>query len=405
MIPALDSIYRSPALSAWALEDHLVITTFPEPELHLWNQTAAVVWLLLLEGQKTPQDLSKELTEIFKNCPPSINDEIGSCLNDWLSKQWLAVDGRGNYSILPKYKKKYTPVKKVLSDPLCEMAFQKSLSINGKAFRLAIYANEKSTNQLFFKRIIAIINSFPKADSEPQSQLDIVIYSDLICLYENLQALGQWQDSTEALSHCMQYFLRISAGIDQHFLTLHAAAIGKKNCVLLSGVSGAGKSTLCALLALRGWEYFGDDLVGITIDDTIQGHIVPLPSAVGIKSNTWELLSSEYPIIATLEIIRYGEKTARYLPLPSSSQTQNSKRLVSAIVFPRYAKDTAIAHHSISVIDALKELVNSGISMNREMNSDEVQQFLEFLCRTPLYQLVYSDINEANTWLSTLVKN
>ena len=405
MIPSLDSIYRSPALSAWTLEDHLVITTFPEPELHLWNQTAAVVWLLLLEGQKTPQDLSKELTEIFKNCPPTINDEIGSCLHDWLSKQWLAVDGRGNYSILPKYKKKYTPVKELLSNPPCEIAFQKSLSINGNAFRLAIYANKKSTDELFFKRIIAIINSFPKADSEPQSQLDIVIDSDLICLYENLQSLGQWQDSTEALSHCMQYFLRISAGIDEHFLTLHAAAIGKKNCVLLSGVSGAGKSTLCALLALRGWEYFGDDLVGIIVDNTIQGHIVPLPSAVGIKSNTWELLSSEYPIIATLEIIRYGEKTARYLPLPSSSQTQNSKRLVSAIVFPRYAKDAAIAHHSISVIDALKELVNSGISLNCEMSSDEVQHFLEFLCRTPLYQLVYSDINEANSWLSTLVKN
>ena len=151
MIPSLDSIYRSPALSAWTLEDHLVITTFPEPELHLWNQTAAVVWLLLLEGQKTPQDLSKELTEIFKNCPPTINDEIGSCLHDWLSKQWLAVDGRGNYSILPKYKKKYTPVKELLSNPPCEIAFQKSLSINGNAFRLAIYANKKSTDELFFK--------------------------------------------------------------------------------------------------------------------------------------------------------------------------------------------------------------------------------------------------------------
>ena len=405
MIPALDSIYQSPALRAWILEDHLVIATFPGPELYLWNHTASAIWLLLLEGQKTPQGLGKELATIFKNCSPSINDEIDACLSDWLAKQWLTIDGQGNYLILPKYTEKPMLAKELLSNLPCEIAFQKSLSINGNAFRLAIYANEKSTDKLFFKRIIAIINSFPRADSEPQSQLDIVIDSDLIYLYENLQALGQWQDSTEALSHCMQFFLRISAGIDEHFLTLHAAAIGKKNCVLLSGVSGAGKSTLCALLAQRGWEYFGDDLVGITIDDTIQGHLVPLPSAVGIKSNAWELLLSEYPIIATLEIIRYGEKTARYLPLPQSSQSQNSKKLVSAIVFPRYAKDAAISHHSISVIDALKELVNSGISLNREMSSDEVQKFLEFLCRTPLYQLVYSDINVANTWLSTLVKN
>jgi len=405
VIPALDSIYQSPALRAWILEDHLVIATFPEPELHLWNQTASAIWLLLLEGQKTPQGLGKELATIFKNCSPSINDEIDACLSDWLAKQWLAIDGQGNYFILPKYTDKPMLAKELLTNLPCEIAFQKSLSINGNAFRLAIYANEKSTEELFFKRIIAIINSFPNADSDPQSQLDIVIDSNLICLYENLQALGQWQDSTEALSHCMQYFLRISAGIDEHFLTLHAAAIGKKNCVLLSGVSGAGKSTLCALLALRGWEYFGDDLIGITLGDSSQGHIVPLPSAAGIKSNAWELLSSEYPIINSLEIIRYGEKTARYLPLPSSSETHNSKRLVSAIVFPRYAKDTAISHRSISVIDALKELVTAGISLHREMSPDEVQQFLEFLCRTPLYRLVYSDTSEANTWLSTLVKN
>ena len=83
----------------------------------------------------------------------------------------------------------------------------------------------------------------------------------------------------------------------------------------------------------------------------------------------------------------------------------NKEKLIKGIVFPRYSKNSEMAYWSISVIDALNELVNAGVSLHEEMSQDEVEFFLKFLCRSPLYRLEYSDINEVNTWLSTLVKN
>ena len=404
-IPSLDLIYRSPSLRAWVLEDHLVVTKFPEPEIHIWNPTATVLWLLLVESKKTLEELVFQVTTVFDNCSSNIHAELATCLKDWSDKKWLKLDEKGNYFISPEILESIPGTIETNPPNSSRVVVDKSYCINEHVFRLIIRTCEESNTHLFLSRLIAITKGFLDAKSNSSLQLEVVIDSDVIYLRENAEGFRKWQNQAEALSHCIQYFLKVSAGESKHFLTLHAAAIGQENCILLSGVSGAGKSTLCALLTLQGWDYFGDDLVGLTVDANANGQLVPLPSAISIKSNNWEFISGHYLKLSTLDIVRYGGKLTRYLPLPHSDKVWNKKKLIKGIIFPRYSNNIETAYQSISVIDALNELVNAGLSLHKEMSLDEVESFFNFLCHSPLYRLEYSDINEVNTWLSTLVKN
>ena len=404
-ITALERIYDFPSLRVWLLEDHLVTANFPEPELQIWNPTAAALWLLLADGSYSLDELVLRISDLFKICPPRIDLELNDCLNDWFHKQWIQVDEEGKYFISPKITRPAASICYTNAPRESGVVFEKTYCINGNPFRLSIRADEDSQNHPFLIRLTAITQGFLEYSFDPKFQLNILIDSECIYMSEDSQGYRKFLDLAEALNNCIQYFLKISAGESAHFSTFHAAALGLENNILFSGASGAGKSTLCALLAQKGWHYYGDDLVGLSVNAQAQGCLVPLPSGISIKANNWDLLSSYYPILKTLETITYGEKVARYLPLPHSNQQGHSAMSVKGIVFPRYLQNTKTIYRPITVINTLTELVKAGVSLHNQMSSDEVECFLQFLCNTPRYQLEYSEINEVNTWLSTLVAN
>lgn len=404
-ITALERIYDSQSLRVWLLEDHLVTANFPEPELQIWNPTAAALWLLLADGSYGLNELVLRISDLFKISSPRIDLELNNCLKDWVHRQWIQVDQKGKYVISPQFTQPTAPICHTNAPKESGVVFEKTYCINGNPFRLSIRAEEDSQNHPFLIRLTAFAQGFLVHSFDPKFQLNIVIGSKFIYVSEDSQGYRKYLDSEEALNRCIQYFLKKSAGESIHFSTLHAAALGLENSLLLSGVSGAGKSTLCALLAQKGWHYYGDDLVGLSVNAQAHGDLVPLPSGISIKANNWDLLSSYYPILKTLETVTYGEKVARYLPLPHSNHQGHSAMSVKGIVFPRYLQNIKTTYRPITVIKSLTELVKAGVSLHNKMSSDEVEHFLQFLCNTPRYQLEYSEINEVNTWLSTLVAN
>jgi hypothetical protein len=233
-----------------------VVTKFPEPEIHIWNPTATVLWLLLVESKKTIDELVFQVNTVFDNCSSNIHADLAACLKDWCEKKWLKLDEENNYFISPENLQNIPSTIETNPPNTSRVVVDKSYCINGHVFRLIIRTGEESNDHLFLSRLSAITKGFLDARSNSRLQLEVVIDSDVIYLNENTEGFRKWQDQAEALSHCIQYFLKVSAGESHHFLTLHAAAIGQENCILLSGVSGAGKSTLCALLTLQGWDSF-----------------------------------------------------------------------------------------------------------------------------------------------------
>jgi hypothetical protein len=251
-IAKLERIYDSASLRAWLLEDHLVTAQFPEPELQVWNPTASAIWLLLLDGKYDLKALTLQIGELFGISLPHLEAELNACLSNWIQRQWIQFDERGKYFISPKISGPALPIRYTDAPKKSKVSFDKTYCINGNQFRLRVRVGEDSQSHPFLTRITAIAQGFLELASDPQFQLDIVIDSDFIYVREGSQGYLPFLDSAEALNHCIQYFLKISAGESIHFSTLHAAALGLESSLLLSGVSGAGKSTLCALRSKRG---------------------------------------------------------------------------------------------------------------------------------------------------------
>lgn len=93
--------------------------------------------------------------------------------------------------------------------------------------------------------------------------------------------LGRGYDRTfpqlpEALAALVSQVNRVAA--DCGVLALHAAAVRSPGgvVVLLAGASGAGKSTLAAALVRAGWDYLGDEAIGVATGATAVGYPKPL---------------------------------------------------------------------------------------------------------------------------------
>ena len=401
----LERIYNAPSLRVWLLEDHLVTARFPEPELQIWNPSATALWLLLADRALNLDELVFQIKDLFESASPHLEAQLTDCLSSWVQKGWIQLDERRKYIVSPKNIDPTPPICFIDAPKNSKLVFNKIYCINGNHFCLKISLSQDAQSHPFLIRLTSIAQGFLEGSADSKFHLNVVIDAHGIYLEEDSQGYRKYLDSAEALNHCMQYFLKISAGDLTHFLTLHAAGLGLENSLLLSGVSGAGKSTLCALLVQKGWHYYGDDIVGLTVDAEAQGHLVPLPSGVSVKADNWNLLSSHYPVIKTLEVVTYGEKVARYLPLPYSSDGSKNAKSIKGIIFPRYFKNAKTSYHLITAINALTELVKAGISLHNHMSPDAVEWFLLYLCGIPKYHLEYSDINEVNLWLSTLVEN
>ena len=71
------------------------------------------------------------------------------------------------------------------------------------------------------------------------------------------------------------------------YLIFHSGAVKKGEKILLfPGFSGSGKSTLVAWHILKGWDYIGDDLIGISFKDQ---RIYPYPIPLRLKDPPEEI--------------------------------------------------------------------------------------------------------------------
>ncbi|MEA9601207.1 PqqD family peptide modification chaperone [Polynucleobacter sp. MG-28-Ekke-A2] len=262
----MERLYDSASLRAWLIEDHLITAQFPKPELQVWNPTASALWLLLLDGGYKLEDLASQISKLFAISSPAIEIQVNACLSDWVQRNWAQLDNEGRYSISSKISDSTSLICYVDTPEDSVVIFDKNYFLNDHSFRLRVRAFDNSRHHPFLTRLTAITQGFFESSIDHKSQLDIVIDSECIFVGENSQGYKKYQDSAEALNNCIQYFLKISAGETAHFITFHAAALGRENGLLFSGISGAGKSTLCALLAQKGWRYYGDDLVGLSVN-------------------------------------------------------------------------------------------------------------------------------------------
>lgn len=363
------------------------------------------MWIILTEEKLDLEAIVYRIKLLFKLNSHSIGNELNACLVQWMNYGWVGKDADNKYCILQNtsvfvstHQQPEPPAAKLL-------LLENGYSLQGKSFLLTIHSTKGSNYKPFLSRISALLNGFSQTTHSTDSTLNLIIDDQAIYMRANSEGWQSYEDPTQALSHCIQNFFRISAGDESHFITLHAGAVGLERSLLLPGISGAGKSTLCTLLSSLGWHYYGDDLIGLQVLPNGCGQIIPMPFAASIKQDSWGLLSENFPLLHEIETVSYGQKIAKFLPLPPPTRFDDGATILNAIIFPSYQKNSVLQTDTISTIEALTEFVNAGISLHPCTNLDEVQSFLELLCAIPIYKLQYSNIDQANAWLSSLAKN
>ena len=172
---------------------------------------------------------------------------------------------------------------------------------------------------------------------------------------------------------------------------MHAAAVARDNAAaIFAAPSGSGKSTLTASLVVRGYEYFSDDIVPLMS----QGDAVapfPLPSSV--KPGSAPVLSRYYPNLD-------GGEASELQYLVHETSFSARLALARALIFPRYVSGAPTRFEQLSVTDALTRLLSDRVYLGYPIEPAAVRGFVDWLGRVRRYELIYSEITEADRCVS-----
>lgn len=188
--------------------------------------------------------------------------------------------------------------------------------------------------------------------------------------------------------------------------TLHASAATRlSSAVIFPAQSGHGKSTLTGFLAAHGWDYAGDDVIGIGRDPAQPGKTVllPFPTALGVKEGSAGVLSLYYPELKSVPSWTYGRKAIRYLGIDLQRTTRTPPyRAVRTLVFPRYHELFALDLKPISAWAALRTLLEAGTGDVFGLDEEKFGLLVDLARGVPCFELRYSNLEDARSALETL---
>jgi hypothetical protein len=122
--------------------------------------------------------------------------------------------------------------------------------------------------------------------------------------------------------------------------------------------------------------------------------------ALMVREGSWPVISERFPAFENLPIyIRYGE-TVKFLQ--PGRQVADSVAQGCAIVFSKWEADAKTGSKSLTTFDALVRLKGSGFWLAHDRES--IRIFIEWLQRLPVFELVYSDVDDAVIFLKDILK-
>jgi hypothetical protein len=227
------------------------------------------------------------------------------------------------------------------------------------------------------------------------------------CLLDCNGNLYRTSDSVSATAILYDAILRFAYPAAINPITIHAAAVSNsRGTILMPAISGSGKSTLTAALIARGWQYGGDDLVGVGRDPSHAEDlkVLPFPTAIGLKEGSWRLLSSDFPQLESASEVTYNQKRVHFLPIGKEVHIPDSARdrRIVAMVVPCYDPAIECRLTTLSRREAFAATIEAGAGPGNGMNVDSIATLTEVARTVPAYRLRYSDLAQAERCLGAL---
>jgi len=394
-LPSLDagSVTPRPDLTAFPLDDGLVLFSEPTQSLIGLNRAAAFIWSKWQDGVALDDLPAALVAEGFVSA-----GEAQSWVKTTLAafgSQGLLTDRQPPMAVMPEVYDRAAEDRATMPPltPFTPMA-------EGRYSLLGTHALIRYGHRGQKRMVDTVIGHLASKTDVQSPNLVIDIAAEILdtghlgsSIYRNgnperrakqLSALGPlikavlWSEAVNAFDF---------------ILDLHAGVVGDGGrCVLLPAAAGSGKSSLTAALTDRGLGYYSDE---VALVERTSFRVFPVPLAVCVKSTGWELMSRYFPELPTLSIHRRNDgKRVRYVP-PRAGATQKEPARASHIFFPLYSKDEPTSLTHVPRSDALARLMDQCIALRLHLDQGSVKRLVDWIAGIDCYALTFSSLDEA----------
>jgi hypothetical protein len=196
------------------------------------------------------------------------------------------------------------------------------------------------------------------------------------------------------LMHAARSLLYTKGKYDVAF---HAAMITVGDCgVMLCAPREWGKSTLASYLVTQGFEFLADEPALLRLD---AWSVAPLHLPISLKQGSWPILRQWWPQLDDAPVHLRSDGTKIRMAYPSQESCISHSRCLTHIVFPHYAPLSSAKVESLSLLQTLRLLNESGMLLAKQFTRRDFEAFLQSVRRTLAYKLQYASLAEAHRLL------
>jgi hypothetical protein len=394
--------------------DGLAVADSMSNDVSLLNASAAIVWCVLFGGPSTIDEIHDEVLAFWPVSSEEIGTGILSTLNYFERRGWVECVESGAWQICDQRRADNSatltsarPLLHPMTGSVQKLLWSRTVALSLSPIRLELRGSLTTKNTDDFMRMSGFLCGLPEAEPSPSVKTLSMIFDPSGVTIETEENRQEFPDLLTASSVLVLSLLKLANPDHFAHTVVHAAAVScSKGTIILPAISGSGKTTLTAYLTAKGWRYGGDDIIGLartSPSDRIS--LLPLPTAMGIKEGSVDVLSADYPELSLSPIVSYGSKKVRYTAVDPSlvSPATGNWRSPGAIVFPTYTANSACELSQLSEWEALELLLEAGTGTGSGTDLDSFDLLVELIKSVPCFRLRYARLEDARAQLEGLL--
>ena len=167
--------------------------------------------------------------------------------------------------------------------------------------------------------------------------------------------------------------------------------------LMLSGDSGRGKTTLALGLGKHSFTLLSDDM---SVFDAESEKIMPMMMNPSVKQGAWQPLARHYPELEGQPPVHIKGRLCKYIRRRHVGSREDLHG-IDALVFPKWQQGADATLTPFDDQEALLSMLRCSYLPN---NQGSLQAMADFLAHAPLYELTYSNFEQADRMLLELLE-